>query len=59
MKRSKRVIWSIALFLLAILIGPWRAALADDWLPIAPEDLALRDNPKQPGADAMILYRQV
>ncbi len=28
------------------------------WLPISPEDLALKDNPKQPGADAMILYRE-
>jgi hypothetical protein len=32
---------------------------ADDWLPVPPEDLAMKDNPKQPGADAMILYRQV
>ena len=30
----------------------------DDWLPISPEDLALKDNPKQPGAHAMILYRR-
>lgn len=29
-----------------------------EWLPVPPEDLALRDNPKQPGADAMILYRE-
>lgn len=28
------------------------------WLPVSPEDLALKDNPKQSGADAMILYRQ-
>jgi hypothetical protein len=31
---------------------------ADEWLPISPEDLALKDNPKSPGADAMILYRE-
>lgn len=31
----------------------------DDWLPVPPEDLAMKDNPKQPGADAMILYREV
>jgi hypothetical protein len=36
-----------------------RLSRADDWLPVPPEDLALKDNPKQPGADAMILYRQV
>lgn len=29
------------------------------WLPISPDDLALKDNPKEPGADAMILYREV
>lgn len=28
------------------------------WLPVTPEDLALKDNPKQPGSDAMILYRE-
>ena len=28
------------------------------WLPIPPQDLALKDNPKEPGADAMILYRE-
>jgi hypothetical protein len=30
----------------------------DDWLPISSDDLALKDNPAQPGAHAMILYRQ-
>ena len=40
----------------ALGIRPSRAV--DDWLPIAPEDLALKDNPASPGADAMILYRQ-
>ena len=34
-----------------------RAARADDWLPVAPEDLALKDNPASPGVDAMVLYR--
>jgi hypothetical protein len=29
-------------------------ARAIDWKPVPPEDLALKDNPKQPGADAMI-----
>ena len=28
------------------------------WLPIPPEDLAMKDNPASPGADAMILYRE-
>jgi hypothetical protein len=30
----------------------------DDWLAIPPADLALKDNPAQPGAHAMILYRE-
>jgi Domain of Unknown Function with PDB structure (DUF3857) len=34
-------------------------ALAADWLPIAPEDLAMKDNPAVPGSKAMILYRSV
>lgn len=55
----------------SVLLAAWAAALtlgsppvvraasaADDWQPIAPEDLALKENPKGPGADAMILYRE-
>jgi hypothetical protein len=30
-----------------------------DWLPIPPEDLAMRDNPLSPGSAAMILYREM
>lgn len=31
---------------------------APPWLPISNEDLALKDNPASPGAQAMILYRE-
>ncbi len=31
--------------------------VADEWLPVPPADLAMKDNPAEPGADAMILYR--
>jgi Domain of Unknown Function with PDB structure (DUF3857) len=34
------------------------APAKDDWLPIDPADLALKDNPQSPGAHAMILYRE-
>lgn len=34
------------------------AHAGDEWLPISPDDLALKDNPADPGADAMILYRE-
>ena len=47
-------------FVLAILaVGARRNAVvvADDWLPVPPADLALKDNPAEPGSDAMILYR--
>jgi hypothetical protein len=30
----------------------------EPWLPLNGEELALKDNPKHPGADAMILYRE-
>src|SRR5580693_598340 len=43
---------------LCFLVVPSRAA-ADDWRPVSTDDLALKDNPKQPGADAMVIYRQV
>jgi len=50
--------WSLALAAgaLALLAGVGTVT-GDDWLPISPADLALKDNPAQPGADAMILYR--
>jgi Domain of Unknown Function with PDB structure (DUF3857)/Transglutaminase-like superfamily len=35
------------------------AAHADDWLPIAPEELQLADEPAAPKASAIYLYRQV
>jgi transglutaminase-like putative cysteine protease len=40
------------------LAGSIPAPATVGWLPISPEDLALKDNPKQPGADAMVLYRE-
>jgi Domain of Unknown Function with PDB structure (DUF3857) len=48
---------SIALLILLVRVLP--APATDAWLPVSPDDLALKDNPKQPGADAMILYREV
>ena len=57
MKRTARVM-GMLVALLASLFSP-RLSRATDWKPIPPEDLALKDNPKQPGADAMILYREV
>lgn len=41
------------------LLSSQKAQAKDDWLPITPEDLALKDNPAAPGAKAMILYRSI
>ncbi len=60
MNRAQRFFCvSAVAFLLvcAITIAPRSSSAGDDWLPIAPADLALKDNPAQPGAHAMILYR--
>jgi hypothetical protein len=42
----------------AMVIPAAKATGTVGWLPVPPEDLTLKDNPKQPGADAMILYRE-
>src|SRR5271166_6940256 len=57
MTRSVRT--TLALLLLsgaAYFAMPAAFPAVDDWQPIDPADLALKDNPKAPGADAMILY---
>ncbi|MGA8011472.1 MAG: DUF3857 domain-containing protein [Candidatus Acidiferrales bacterium] len=58
MNRTGRIIYSIAVLVFAWVASP-QCSRADDWLPVPPEDLALKDNPKQPGAAAMVLYREV
>jgi hypothetical protein len=50
----------VAAFLVCLLyLAAPRFAAAQDWQPIDPADLAMKDNPKQPGADAMVLYRSI
>jgi hypothetical protein len=58
MSRALHVLVVAALYAIVI-ASAGKAVRADDWLPIPPEDLALKENPSQTGADAMILYRQV
>ena len=48
----------IAFVCLLLLAGARASRATQGWLPVPPEDLAMKDNPKQPGADAMILYRE-
>ena len=58
MNRTRTTMYAVAILIVVFAAFP-RVSRADDWLPIPPEDLALKDNPKQPGADAMVLYREV
>jgi hypothetical protein len=59
MNRSQRFIFCIPVLLVVAALALVRTSHAgDEWLPITPADLALKDNPANPGADAMILYRQ-
>jgi hypothetical protein len=52
---------SVLTLFLYVLAAPARAEskIKVEWQPISGDDLALKDNPAAPGADAMILYRQV
>jgi len=59
MTRTQRVVCASFSFLLAWVVFPQGTRAGEDWLPISPEDLALKDNAKQPGADAMVVYREV
>jgi hypothetical protein len=59
MNRSQRFGLCVALVCLCAVVLPVRQSLAgnnlEDWKPIDPADLALKDNPASPGANAMIL----
>ncbi|HEV2490702.1 MAG TPA: DUF3857 domain-containing protein, partial [Candidatus Acidoferrales bacterium] len=48
----------LAMLTLLAAFMPPAAPAADEWLPIDPADLALKDNPASPGSHAMILYRE-
>lgn len=59
MNRAQRFVCStVVLCAVACLFPPGKSFAGDNWLPISPEDLALKDNPASPGANAMILYRE-
>ena len=59
MNRTQRFLLCMAVLVaLLSIFGLPASRAADDWLPIPPADLALKDNPKNPGAHAMILYRE-
>ncbi len=58
MIRARRVWYGFILVVLLCMPVVQSTSAGDDWLPIPPADLALKDNPEQPGAHAMILYRE-
>jgi transglutaminase-like putative cysteine protease len=59
MDKTKGQLFGVAILAaLCLTAGALPAVATTGWLPISPEDLALKDNPKQPGANAMILYRE-
>ncbi|MHB8755474.1 MAG: DUF3857 domain-containing protein [Candidatus Acidiferrales bacterium] len=57
---SRRFFLSFPLLAIICLAAalPSAARSKDNWLPINPADLALKDNPASPGSNAMILYRE-
>ncbi len=59
MNRTQRfLLCTIVLVMLLAMLGLQASRAGDDWLPIPPADLTLKDNPASPGAHAMILYRE-
>jgi hypothetical protein len=55
---SRKILLVFVIVLLAVLARAQGKAQGNRWEPIPPEDLALKDNRLQPGAPAMILYRE-
>jgi hypothetical protein len=59
MNRSRMLVLSLSVITAILWLSFAKAIPAgDDWLPIPPADLALKDNPASPGTNAMILYRR-
>ncbi len=61
--KKTRVVVAVALLAAALLASaPGRGAVtraADDWLPIDPAELSMKDYAPSPGAHAVLLYREV
>ncbi len=55
MNRILRCHLFVALHVLSFAV----TARSDDWLPITPQELAMKESPLSPGAHAVLLYREV
>ena len=49
----------LRLLAIAVALASVRPALAEDWLPVTSQELAMTSEPKAPDAPAIYLYRQV
>ena len=59
MNRTQRFICALVFVFAVLCLSHSQQSFAgDDWLPVPPTDLALKDNAASPGANAMILYRE-
>lgn len=54
----ERIFLRVAMLFTILAVVSTLPTRGDNWQPINPADLALKDNPAQAGADAMILYRE-
>jgi Domain of Unknown Function with PDB structure (DUF3857) len=55
---AARILLGLLVVCLAAPAAPRRDAAAEEWLPIAPQDLAMKSNPALPGSHAMALYSE-
>jgi hypothetical protein len=59
MSRARSLIHTSLVTCLLCIVPELPGQVADTWEPVPKEDLALRDNPANPGSPAMILERQL
>ena len=59
MRRASRFLCTLVV--LSFMAIGWRLpeVAADDWLPVLPEELSMKDYTPSPGAHAVLLYREV
>src|SRR5439155_1200830 len=65
-RRLRQIRWMAAAWALlasGLIVVPARArgpqSTSDEWPPVPPEELALKDDPANPGASAILLYREI